>query len=77
MNGKLITFILADKPLELPIFPLVQGRELEMLDFGAKHHLTSEIEFIRMDYINTAMDRLAKSDVRYHCFIDVSNSLTK
>lgn len=28
MNRKLITVVLADKPLELPIFPLVQGREL-------------------------------------------------
>lgn len=49
----------------------------EMLDFCAKHNITSEIELIRMDYINTAMDRLAKSDVRYRFVIDVSNSLTK
>ncbi|WOH03680.1 hypothetical protein DCAR_0623079 [Daucus carota subsp. sativus] len=48
-----------------------------MLDFGEKHHLTSEIERIRMDYINTRMDMLAKSDVRCRRVIYVSNSLTK
>ncbi|KAK1403803.1 putative cinnamyl alcohol dehydrogenase 9 [Heracleum sosnowskyi] len=90
LNGKLITIGLPDKPLELPIFPLVLGRKLvggsdiggiketqEMLDFCAKHNITSEIELIRMDYINTAMERLAKSDVRYRFVIDVANSLTK
>lgn len=90
MNGKLITVGLPEKPLELPIFPLVLGRKLvggsdiggiketqEMLDFCAEHNITSEIELIRMDYINTAMERLAKSDVRYRFVIDVENSLTQ
>ncbi|KAM1125912.1 hypothetical protein ACFX11_041359 [Malus domestica] len=89
LNGKLVTVGLPDKPLELPIFPLVLGRKLvggsdiggmketqEMLDFCAKHNITSDIELIRMDYINTAMERLAKSDVRYRFVIDVANSLT-
>lgn len=49
----------------------------EMLDFCAKHNITSEIELISMDYINTAMERLAKSDVRYRFVIDVANSFTK
>ena len=42
----------------------------EMLDFCAKHNITSDVEVIRMDQINTAMDRLAKSDVRYRFVID-------
>ncbi|XP_073281102.1 probable cinnamyl alcohol dehydrogenase 9 [Primulina huaijiensis] len=88
MNGKLITVGLPNKPLELPIFPLVLGRKLvggsdiggiketqEMLDFCGKHGITSDIELIRMDEINTAMERLAKSDVRYRFVIDVGNSL--
>ncbi|KAF2284351.1 hypothetical protein GH714_021056 [Hevea brasiliensis] len=71
-NGKLITLGLPNKPLELPIFPLVLGRKLvggsdiggmketqEMLDFCAKHNITADVEVIRMDEINTAMDRLA------------------
>lgn len=49
----------------------------EMLDFCAKHNITSDIELIRMDYINTAMERIAKSDVRYRFVIDVGNSLTQ
>ncbi|THG16457.1 hypothetical protein TEA_010224 [Camellia sinensis var. sinensis] len=88
LNGKLVTVGLPDKPLELPIFPLCLGRKLvggsdiggvketqEMLDFCAKHNITSDIELIQMDYINTAMERLAKSDVRYRFVIDVANSL--
>ncbi|KAJ9170257.1 hypothetical protein P3X46_018379 [Hevea brasiliensis] len=87
-NGKLITLGLPNKPLDLPIFPLVLGRKLvggsnvggtietqEMLEFCAKHNITADVEVIRMDEINTAMDRLAKSDVKYRFVIDVGNSL--
>ncbi|KDP35308.1 hypothetical protein JCGZ_09467 [Jatropha curcas] len=89
-NGKLITLGLPDKPLELPIFPLVLGRKLvggsdiggiketqEMLDFCAKHNITADVEVIRIDEINTAMERLGKSDVRYRFVIDVGNSLSQ
>lgn len=88
MDGKLVTIGLPDKPLELPIFPLVLGRKLvggsgiggiketqEMLYFCEEHGITADIELIRMDYVNTALERLAKSDVRYRFVIDVGNSL--
>lgn len=45
-----------------------------MLDFCAEHNIASEIELIRMDDINAAMERLAKSDVKYRFVIDVGNS---
>jgi len=90
LNGKLITVGLPEKPLELPIFPLVLGRKLvggsdvggiketqEMLDFCAKHGITADIELIKMGDINTAMERLAKSDVKYRFVIDVANSLSQ
>ncbi|XP_062149236.1 probable cinnamyl alcohol dehydrogenase 9 [Alnus glutinosa] len=90
LNGKLITVGLPEKPLELPIFPLVLGRKLvggsdvggmketqEMLDFSAKHGISADIELIRMEDINSAMARLAKSDVRYRFVIDVANSLSQ
>ncbi|KAM7523596.1 hypothetical protein LguiA_013498 [Lonicera macranthoides] len=90
LNGKLITVGLPEKPLELPIFPLVLGRKLvggsniggmketqEMLDFCAKNNITVDIELIKMDYINTAFERLTKSDVRYRFVVDVANSLPK
>lgn len=47
----------------------------EMIDFAAKHKITAEIEIIPIDYINTAMERLQKSDVRYRFVIDVANTL--
>jgi D-arabinose 1-dehydrogenase-like Zn-dependent alcohol dehydrogenase len=47
----------------------------EMVDFAAKHNITADIEVIPIDYVNTAMERLAKADVRYRFVIDVGNSL--
>ena len=47
----------------------------EMIDFAAKHNITSHIEVIPINYVNTAMERLAKGDVRYRFVIDVGNTL--
>lgn len=47
----------------------------EMLDFAAEHGITADIEIIPIDYVNTAMERLLKSDVRYRFVIDVANSI--
>lgn len=47
----------------------------EMIDFAAKHNITAEIELISMDYLNTALERLAKNDVRYRFVIDIGNTL--
>lgn len=47
----------------------------EMIDFAGKHNITADIEVIPMDYVNTAMERLVKADVRYRFVIDVANSL--
>ncbi|XP_058179439.1 probable mannitol dehydrogenase [Rhododendron vialii] len=87
LNGKLVNVGLPDKPLELPMFPICLGRKLvggsniggiketqEMLDFCAEHNIVSDIELIRMGDINAAMERLAKSDVKYRFVIDVGNS---
>lgn len=49
----------------------------EMLDFCAKHGIAADIELIRMENINSAMERIAKSDVRYRFVIDVANSLSQ
>ncbi|KAL4644422.1 hypothetical protein ACB092_02G163700, partial [Castanea dentata] len=77
-QGKLVMVGAPEKPLELPDFPLLMGRKLvggsciggmketqEMIDFAAKHNITSDIEVIPIDYVNTAMERLVKADVRY------------
>jgi len=44
----------------------------EMLDFCAKHGIVSDIEMIRMDEINTAYERMLKSDVKYRFVIDLA-----
>lgn len=49
----------------------------EMLNFAAKHGITADIEVISMDYVNTAMERLAKADVRYRFVINVGKTLPK
>jgi uncharacterized zinc-type alcohol dehydrogenase-like protein len=45
----------------------------EMLDFCGKHGITAHIEVIRMDEINTAWDRMLKSDVKYRFVIDMAS----
>ncbi|KAL6954211.1 cinnamyl-alcohol dehydrogenase [Sarracenia purpurea var. burkii] len=47
----------------------------EMINFAAKHNITADVEVIPIDYVNTAMERLAKADVRYRFVIDVANTL--
>jgi uncharacterized zinc-type alcohol dehydrogenase-like protein len=43
----------------------------EMLDFCADRGIVSDIETIRMDYINAAYERMLKSDVKYRFVIDI------
>ncbi|KAJ4714587.1 putative Alcohol dehydrogenase [Melia azedarach] len=86
-SGKLVLVGAPEKPLELPVFPLLMGRKIvagsciggmqetqEMIDFAAKHKVTADIEVIPIDYVNKAMERLAKADVRYRFVIDIGNS---
>jgi uncharacterized zinc-type alcohol dehydrogenase-like protein len=44
----------------------------EMLDFCAHHKLVSDVEVIPMDYINTAYERMLRSDVKYRFVIDMA-----
>ncbi|CAA7393949.1 unnamed protein product [Spirodela intermedia] len=88
-HGKMIMVGAPEKPLEVPAFSLILGGKTmagsciggmedtqEMLDFAGKHGITADVEVIRMDYVNTAMERLARNDVRYRFVIDVANTLT-
>jgi uncharacterized zinc-type alcohol dehydrogenase-like protein len=43
----------------------------EMLDFCGKHGIVADIETIPMSAINTAYDRMVRSDVRYRFVIDM------
>ena len=44
----------------------------EMPDFCAQHGIASDIETIPMKYINTAYERMLKSDVKYRFVVDMS-----
>ncbi|KAJ0987254.1 hypothetical protein J5N97_005610 [Dioscorea zingiberensis] len=87
-HGKLIMLGVVVKPLEVPVYSLIQaGRTIsgscvggmkdtqEMLDFAGQHNVTADVEVIGMDYVNTAMERLAKGDVRYRFVVDVANTM--
>ncbi|MCK9608732.1 MAG: NAD(P)-dependent alcohol dehydrogenase [Methylomonas sp.] len=44
----------------------------EMLDFCAEHDIVADIELIPIQAINTAYERMLKSDVKYRFVIDMS-----
>ena len=44
----------------------------EMLDFCAEHNIVSDIELIPIQQINTAYERMIKSDVKYRFVIDMA-----
>ena len=82
-----MTFVGAPpKPVPLGVFGLIAGRRAvagssiggipetqEMLNFCAKHGLTSDIELIPIQKINEAYERLLKSDVKYRFVIDMKS----
>ncbi len=45
----------------------------EMLDYCARHKITSDVEVIRIQQVNQAYDRMVKSDVRYRFVIDLAS----
>jgi len=71
--------------LSINVFSLIMGRKSfagsliggiketqEMLDFCSKHNIGPEIEIISADSIDTAYERMLRSDVRYRFVIDIS-----
>lgn len=87
-HALLVMVGLPNKPLELPVFPLILGRKVvagsaiggvketqEMIDFAANHKITADVEIVSMENVNTAMERLAKGDVKFRFVIDIANTL--
>ncbi|VFQ99666.1 unnamed protein product [Cuscuta campestris] len=87
-DGKHVLVGIPEKPLDLPVFSLLRGRKLvagsgiggiketqEMLDFSAKHGITPDVEIFAMDYVNTALERLERADVKYRLVLDIGNTL--
>ncbi|XP_051139122.1 8-hydroxygeraniol dehydrogenase-like [Andrographis paniculata] len=89
-DGQMVLVGAPSKPLEIPVFSLIMGRRKmggsmiggiketqEMIDFAAKHNVLPDVEMISMDYVNTAMERLEKGDVKYRFVIDIQNTLKR
>jgi uncharacterized zinc-type alcohol dehydrogenase-like protein len=75
-----------EKPLDVQAFSVIWRRRnfagsliggiaetQEMLDFCAEHGITSDIEMIKIDQIETAYARMLKSDVKYRFVIDMAS----
>ena len=84
-DGTLVELGAPEKPLEVPVFPLIGMRRTlagsliggipetqEMLDFCAEHDVTPEIEVIEASYVNEAYERVIASDVGYRFVIDTA-----
>lgn len=87
LNGVMVIVGVPTEPTPLNAFSLIGGNKVlagsliggipetqEMLDFCARHGITSDIELIKPDYIDTAYDRTVKADVRYRFVIDMKNA---
>jgi alcohol dehydrogenase (NADP+) len=86
VDGNITLVGAPEKPLPIASFSLIMGRKSlsgsligglaetqEMLDFCGEHHITADIEMIRMDQINEAYERMLKSDVKYRFVIDMAS----
>jgi uncharacterized zinc-type alcohol dehydrogenase-like protein len=84
-NGVMMCVGAPPTPAEIGVFTLIGGRRSltgsligglpetqEMLDYCAKHGISSDIEMIDIANINEAYERMLKSDVRYRFVIDMA-----
>ncbi len=83
-NGTMVLLGIPPKPAEVQAFALMGKRRSlaasgiggiketqEMLDFCAEKNVTSDIEVIPITQVNTAYERMLRSDVRYRFVIDM------
>ncbi|CAA2972864.1 cinnamyl alcohol dehydrogenase 1 [Olea europaea subsp. europaea] len=87
VDGKLILMGVINTPLQFVTPMVMLGRKMitgsfvgsiketqEMLEFCKEKGVTSTIEVVKLDYINTAFERLERNDVRYRFVVDVAGS---
>lgn len=83
--GALVLVGIPPGQLSVHPFSVIAGRKIltgssiggiketqEMLDYCANHNVMSDVEVININYINTAYDRILKSDVKYRFVIDMA-----
>lgn len=86
LDGTLCMVGVPEKPLALSAFSVIMPRRnlagsligglsetQQMLDYCAERGIVSDIEIIPMQAINTAYERLLRSDVRYRFVIDMAS----
>ncbi len=84
-NGIMVCVGAPPAPATIPAFNLIFGRKSfagsligglpetqEMLDYCAEHNIISDVEVIPIQEINTAYERMLKSDVKYRFVIDMA-----
>ena len=85
-DGVMICVGAPPTPAQVAVFSLIGDRRSlagsaiggipetqEMLDFCAANGISSDVEIIDIAYINTAYERMLKSDVRYRFVIDMAS----
>ena len=85
VDGTLVVIGLPGKPYSVEVGSLLPARRSlsgsmiggipemqEMLDFCGKHNIVSDVEVIKVDYINEAYERTVASDVKYRFVIDAT-----
>ncbi|MBS1486393.1 MAG: NAD(P)-dependent alcohol dehydrogenase [Bacteroidetes bacterium] len=85
-NGTMVVVGVPPDALPVSAFSLIAGRRSlagsliggiketqEMLDYCAQHGITSDVEVIRIQDIETAYDRMIRGDVRYRFVIDLNS----
>jgi cinnamyl-alcohol dehydrogenase len=85
--GQMVVVGFPSRPLEVPAFGLVTGGKRvagsagggvgecqAMLDFAGEHGITVDVEVVGMGYVNKAIQRLERNDVRYRFVVDVAGS---
>lgn len=85
LNGTMAVVGLPPAPQQVEVFNLtsfrrsIMGSQIggiretqEMLDYAAEKQITADVEVIAIHEINTALDRLARNDVKYRFVIDMS-----
>jgi D-arabinose 1-dehydrogenase-like Zn-dependent alcohol dehydrogenase len=85
--GQVVVVGVPNKPLELPVYAIVPGGKgvagsnvgsvedcQAMLEFARRHGIGAEVEVIKMDYVNTALEWFEKNDIRYRFVIDIAGS---
>jgi uncharacterized zinc-type alcohol dehydrogenase-like protein len=86
LDGTMTLVGAPSKPAPVSCFNLIMGRRSlagsaiggiretqEMLDFCSERGITSDVELIPIQQINTAYDRLLKGDVKYRFVIDMAS----